>query len=216
MWTEADHPSIEVAARQVLEVCLAGPPTLDAGWLVCIDGPAGAGKTSLGEAVARASRGQVTSVALLHMDDLYEGWQGLGDVAARIRDDILRPLGQGEPGRYRRWDWHADRWAEEHVVDPVALLVLEGVGSGAREYAAAISTLVWVDAPAELRLQRGVERDGETMRAAWEEWQVDEEAHFATQRTIDRATILVDGTGETQPRVVRNRPPAGDGPTPPG
>jgi hypothetical protein len=139
------------------------------------------------------------------MDDLYEGWHGLGDVGARVRDDIVGPLSHDEPGRYRRWDWFADAWAEEHLVDPVSLLLIEGVGAGAREYADAITTLVWVEAPPDLRLARGVERDGEGMRAPWEAWQVSEEALFVAQRTHERADVLVDGTGATPPRL--GRPP---------
>ncbi|MFN8195139.1 MAG: 4-amino-4-deoxy-L-arabinose transferase [Nocardioidaceae bacterium] len=182
----------EAAARLVLDHCLASAPTLGRGRLVCVDGPAGSGKTTLADAVVAASRHRVPSARVLHMDDMYQGWSGLGDVASRIRDGIVVPLGAGLPGRYRRWDWLASAWAEEHVVGPVSLLVVEGVGSGALEYADAIGTLVWVSAPAEVRLARGLERDGEAMLGHWEQWMVDEAAHFAAQRTRERADVVLD------------------------
>ena len=41
------------------------------------------------------------------------------------------------------------------------LLVVEGVGSADSSYDDAITSLVWVEAPRELRVARGVGRDGE-------------------------------------------------------
>jgi len=194
-------PDIARDAAVVLDHALGCAPTLGAGRLICVDGPAGSGKTTLGEAIARLARRRVTSVRLLHMDDMYEGWAGLGDVATRIRDGIIDPLLDGRTGSYRRWDWFAHRWAEEHHVDPVPLLVIEGVGSGSLELADAITTLVWVEAPADLRLARGVERDGESMRADWLTWRESETKLFTAHRTADRADIFVDGTGATPARL---------------
>ncbi|MEZ5095367.1 MAG: 4-amino-4-deoxy-L-arabinose transferase [Nocardioides sp.] len=182
----------------VLGHSLARPPTLGAGRLVCIDGPAGSGKTTLGDAVVKAASRRVGTVAELHMDDLYEGWAGLGSVTERLTTNVLRPLAQGRPGRYRRWDWLASTWAEEHVVAPVELLVLEGVASAAAAYADLVTTVVWVEADRALRLERGIARDGESMRAEWERWMRAEDALYAAQRTRDRADLLVDGRGELQ------------------
>ncbi len=62
----------DAAAALVVQHALSRPPTLGAGRLVCVDGPAGSGKTSLADAVARRTAAQV-----VHMDDLYGGWDGL-------------------------------------------------------------------------------------------------------------------------------------------
>ena len=71
------------------------------------------------------------------------------------------PLAAGLPGFYRRYDWDRDELAELHAVEPSDLLVLEGVGSGSRELASYRGTLVWVTAGADLRLERGLDRDGD-------------------------------------------------------
>jgi uridine kinase len=183
----------------VLNRCLAGPATLGRGRLVSIDGPAGSGKTTLADALVRGSRGLVPSVGLLHMDDLYEGWSGLQEVTARLSDDLLRPLADGRPGHYRRWDWAAARWAERHVVDPVALLVVEGVGSGGLEVEEWHGVLVWVEAPPEVRVSRGLQRDGEHLRSLWEGWLEGEDNHFAKHKTRDRADVVVDASGRIRP-----------------
>jgi uridine kinase len=196
----SSEPSVSAATvERVLSLCLAAPPTLGTGRLLCIDGPAGSGKTTLADALVAGSRGLVPTVHLVQMDDLYEGWGGLGDVASRVRDDIVEPLAHGRPGRYRRWDWAAGAWAESHTVDPVSLLVIEGVGAGALEYRDRIGTLVWVEAPALVRITRGLVRDGEAMRPEWESWVESEAAHFARQQTRARADLVVDGSGRIMP-----------------
>lgn len=175
-------------------------PTLGAGRLVCVDGPAGSGKTTLGRALAHAAA-EVGTVRLLHMDDMYDGWGGLLRVASRVEADLLRPLAEGRVGRYRRYDWHAGRFAEWRTVEPVDLLVLEGVGSGAASYHSLVTTLVWVEAPRDLRLRRGLARDGEELREQWLRWVDDEEALFRRERTRERADVVVDGS-ESEPAVV--------------
>lgn len=190
--TDDPLPAVVAGAGLALDRCLAAPPTLGRGRLLCVDGPAGSGKTTLADLVLTRAHRRVASVALLHMDDLYEGWRGLGDVASRIHRDLLVPLSQGGSPHYRRWDWRAAAWAERHEVDPVALLVLEGVGSGASAYADLIGTLVWVEAPVDLRLERGLARDGEAMRSRWKGWMADEAALFARDRTRERADVVVD------------------------
>lgn len=178
-------PSDPSVARELLALVLGRPATLGAGRFVAIDGPAGAGKTTLaGELVALAP------ATVVHMDDLYAGWGGLPGVADQL-ETLLRPLATGEPGRYRRYDWHAGAFAETVTVEPSALLVVEGVGSGAAAYDDLRTALAWVEAPHDLRMARGVARDGEAFAAQWERWAHDEAELFARERTRDRADLVV-------------------------
>jgi uridine kinase len=189
----------ERVAELVTTILEGRAATLGGTRLVCVDGPAGSGKSTLGDAVARAAT-RLGSVRLLHMDDMYEGWEGLDrDLTERIDRLLVEPLRHGRPGRYRRFDWALDRFAEWHDVDPVDTLVLEGVGSGASAYDDAITLLVWVEAPAQLRLDRGVDRDSPAVLPRWRRWMEQEDALFASERTRDRADLLVDGTGSRAP-----------------
>jgi uridine kinase len=178
------------AAADVARRLLARPPTLGSGRLVCVDGPAGAGKTTLAADLLEHLPG--LSVALLHMDDVYDGWAGLDAGIGTVATSVVEPLRSGRPGRYRRYDWHAGRFAEEHVVPPADVLVVEGVGSGAAAYQDAVTCLVWVDAPADVRLERAVARDGEQLREHWDAWRALEETVFVRERTRQRADLVVE------------------------
>lgn len=172
----------------------ARPPRLGAVRLVCIDGPAGSGKTTLA-----ARLGDVLGATVLHLDDLYEGWTGLDGVFERLDDQVLTPLAAGRPGRFQRYDWEAGRFAEWRDLPVPEHLVVEGCGSAAGALGDRAVLVAWVEAPIDVRLARGLARDGEQMRAQWLRWQALEDVHFARERTRDRAEVAVDGTTGLEP-----------------
>ncbi len=174
-------------ASQVLELARSRQPTLGPGRLICVDGPAGSGKTTLAEELASLSGAPV-----VHMDDLFEGWGGLAHVSDQL-DTLLPPLASELAGSYRRWDWPAHRWAETVVVPPVPLLVLEGVGSAPLAHAALITVLAWVEVPYDLRVARGLARGGVGVAEHWRQWAVDEQQVFTRERTRERADLVLDG-----------------------
>jgi uridine kinase len=184
-------PFADLAAELVARV-LALPPTLGTGRLLCIDGPSGSGKTTLATAVRRAARPALADdVAVMHMDAVYDGWDGLAAGMATVASDVVGPLREGRCGRYRRYDWHEGRFAEEHLVRPRALLVVEGVGAGNPAYADATTLLVWCDAPADVRLQRALARDGVETREQLLRWHAGEQEMFARERIRDRADVVL-------------------------
>ena len=168
----------------------AAPAGLAAMRLVCVDGPAGSGKTTLAAALAPHLGAQV-----LHMDDLYEGWTGLEQGPERLREWVLEPLVQGTPGRYRRYDWGLGRYVERHTVPLGDFLVVEGVGSASLLAEPFAPFVVWVEAPDDVRLARGIARDGEAMAEQWRRWMVAEAEHHRVNRTRERADVVLDGEG---------------------
>jgi uridine kinase len=167
----------------------AAPPRCGATRLVCIDGPSGSGKTTLAARLAAALGGP----PVLHMDDIYPGWDGLAASVPLLHDQVVTPLVAGRSAGYRRYDWHRGAFAEAHDLGSPALLVVEGAGCGARVIANRAVLLVWIEAPREERFRRGIARDGETYRPHWERWARQEAAHFAAESTARRADVRVDG-----------------------
>ncbi|MGZ5399257.1 MAG: uridine kinase family protein [Nocardioides sp.] len=175
-------------AAAVLGLAHSRPPTLGRGRLVCIDGPGGSGKTTLASDLLRLD----PIATVIHADDLLEGWEGLPGLAETL-ESLLRELAADRTGRWRRWDWISDGWAEWNEVTPGGLLVLEGVGTGSPAYADLVTVLVWVEAGPGVRLERGLARDGEELRASWLRWREAEDLLHATDLTAERADVRVDG-----------------------
>lgn len=153
--------------------------------VVAIDGPSGSGKSTLADRVAAH-----TGAAVLRLEDLYRGWHGLDSTGPIVRD-VLARIAVGEAGTAHRWDWSADRPGEELTFPPVPLLILDGVGSGARLLRPFLSLLVWIDGPAEVRRRRAIERDGDTYAPWWETWAEQERRHFAREGTFAHADCRV-------------------------
>ncbi len=179
--------AVGAAARRVR----AAVPRLGRTRLVCVDGPAGSGKTTWAGGLA-AALGPGTTV--LHMDDLYAGWTPTG-AFARLAAGVLRPLAEGRPGAFHRFDWAAGHFERAATPVPVPeVLVVEGCGSCPRAADPWAVLRVWVEAPRALRLARGLARDGAEHEGHWRRWQEREPVLFAAEDTRARADLLVDGT----------------------
>lgn len=187
-------------ADDLVARALAGPPRLGRVRVVCVDGPAGSGKTTTAARLAASARAAGVHVEVVHLDDLYEGWSGLGgSLWPRLAAQVLEPLRRGLPGRFQRYDWLAarfDDWVDVPVPD---LLVVEGCGSAPRAADPVAGLRIWVEAPDALRLERGLARDGAAARPHWERWMQDEAVHFARERTRERADVLLDAFGSPLP-----------------
>ncbi|MCL8027520.1 uridine kinase family protein [Nocardioides bruguierae] len=182
-------------------MALARPAQAPTPRVLALDGRSGAGKTVLADRVVAVAGDRGLRTALVHMDDLYEGWEGLPGSAPRLAG-LLAPVAEGRTGTCPRWDWHAGTWQGEVVVPPVDLVVVEGVGSGTRLLDGLRTLLVWLEAPVPVRRERGLARDGDAFAPWWDAWAAAEEAHLAAEDTTARADVLVDGTGSAAP-VVR-------------
>ncbi|HEX7739161.1 MAG TPA: 4-amino-4-deoxy-L-arabinose transferase [Marmoricola sp.] len=169
----------------IVATATARPPTLGSARLICIDGPAGSGKTTLATAVAAHTAGHV-----VHMDDLYPGWSGMDGADAEVAS-LLEPLARDEAGSYRRFDWEQDAYAERVWVPPTPYLILEGVNSGNRRWARWCTVLAWVEADEATRLARGIARDGEGVRGRWEQWMLEETDLYSREATRARADLTM-------------------------
>jgi uridine kinase len=155
-------------------------------YLVGIGGHGGAGKTTLARRFAGA---QIVSTD--------EFWNGSGFDLSRLEAEVIRPLRAGHEVRFHGFDWARQKpFDDERVVSPTGVVVIEGVCALHRDFRDAYDLRIWVDAPREVRLARGLARDGEESRDKWENvWMPREEAYVARDEPVSSAHLVVDGTG---------------------
>lgn len=154
--------------------------------VLAVDGRSGAGKTVLAEVVGAGLGAPVVS-----LEFLYGGWDGLEHGIDLLVSQVLEPLAHGRVARVPRFDWVAREWAQPVVLEPPEILIVEGVGAGARRAVEYESLLVWLEAPPSLRKKRALERDGDVLAPHWEQWAAQEEAMLARERTPERADVII-------------------------
>ena len=178
------------AIAEALRVIGEAQPRCGDTKVVAIDGPSSAGKTYFVAALVE----RIPSAYVLHMDDMYPGWDGLQQAVADLHDQILAPIARGEQAAYRQWDWEHGRYAGWQSLPATRLLLVDGVGSGAGRNADLESVLIWLEADRDVRFRRGIERDGESYLRHWERWAAHEEALFLADATRDRADLIMNTT----------------------
>jgi uridine kinase len=157
--------------------------------LVLVDGPSGAGKTTLAYALAGT-----VPVELVHTDDLVDGWDDQFTYWNRLERLVLGPIRAGRPGRYQAYDWYQGRFDGDPIEVPAAgVLVVEGVGAGRARARAQASLSLFVDAPLAVREARSLARDGPAMQDHLREWRRREDLHFAADATRWCCDLVVDG-----------------------
>ncbi|PKV81059.1 cytidylate kinase-like protein [Nocardia fluminea] len=113
-------------------------PRLGSTKLVAVDGPGGAGKSTLATQLAAAC-----TATLLHTDD-FASWDNQFDWWPRLEQQILSPIARGRAGRYQRYDLGHKDFGGWHDVAPPAVLILEGVSAARAAVRDRLSLLVWV------------------------------------------------------------------------
>lgn len=160
--------------------------------LIAVDGRSGSGKTAFAARLRRFLAGAV----VIEVDD-FLNWSDLNDWWLRLENEALAPLLAGDPARFRTRDWNTDPlgkgldgWRE---VDPAHTIIVEGVTSSRASIADKLSMSFWVEAPPDVRMARGIARDGEAMRPFWQDWMRLEDEFFALDDAPGRATYLIAG-----------------------
>ena len=154
--------------------------------VIAIDGRSGAGKTSLATEL-----GAELDAPVVALEYLYGGWDGLERGIDLLVSEVLEPLANGKTAAVPSYDWFARAWGPACLLEPPELLIVEGVGAGARRAAAYESTLIWIEAPALVRKKRALDRDGETFAAYWDMWAAQEDTMLDREQTPARADIVL-------------------------
>jgi dephospho-CoA kinase len=150
--------------------------------VLLIDGRSGSGKTELAAAiVATWDLAQV-----VHMDDLYPGWDGLERGSALVPEALRR-------GHFEPWDWHAGRRSGHRVLDLSRPVVVEGVGALSAASRELADFAIWVETDDATRRARALARDGEAFAPHWDRWAAQERSFFDREQSPALADAVVFG-----------------------
>jgi uridine kinase len=171
----------EVAARE--------PPSGMTTKVVAVDGAGGAGKSTF----AKRLSAFLDDAAIVHTDD-FASWDDPIDWWPRLVELVLEPLAANAPlVRFEATAWEEGRAREWIELRRAPVLILEGVTASRVAFRPYLTYSVWIDTPPELRLARGLERDGSGSRARWQAWMAAEEAYRIRERPDEHADIVVSG-----------------------
>jgi uridine kinase len=178
---------VSAAAEAVLRLLEElGGAHRPAGQVLCIDGRAGTGKSTLAAEISAAQ----DRVRTVHTDDVCPGWDGLASVPDLLAA-VLEPVAGGRPGEYVRYDWVLEAPGETVVVPPGGLVVVEGLGAGARSLRPWRTALVWLEAPLETRRRRALDRDGDTFAPYWDQWAAAEQSYLDSEADREFADLVL-------------------------
>lgn len=160
--------------------------------IVGVDGPQGSGKSTLGARIATR-----IGAPLIQMDD-FVSWEDLVGWWPRCEVQVLTPLLSGTDAHYQVRDWKNDEFGHSlngwKTVTWSPVVVLEGLTCTRAAVTDRLAYRIWVEAPDEVRLRRGLERDGETHRQLWMDSMRVERQFFTADATAARADLRVNGS----------------------
>jgi uridine kinase len=155
--------------------------------LIAIDGRAGAGKTTLAARFYKELSVDKT-VGIIHMDDLYNGWEkALDEGLTKTLESIVKSHHNNVAFEIEIFNWQSLSFDSKREINPVDVLILEGVGAGQKVVRDAGATLYWLDIDAEVGIARVLNRDGNQIAPQMKQWQIVQEIHFMQDKTRENA-----------------------------
>ena len=171
--------------------------------IIGIDGYGGSGKSTLAARIGD----HISLTEVVSYDDLYlpENLRpdflasplGIADAYdwQALQNGVLGPFRHGVTCEYPVLDWDTQERSTATVSANTRILIVEGVSCMRPELRELYDFRVWVHAPYEVRLARGITRDGEEMRGEWvERWMPAEEIYLNACNPESQVHLSVEGT----------------------
>jgi len=177
---------LQTLKKETLELDLNMP-------IILIDGRACSGKSTFAKELQNLLFIEGESLPrVIHMDDLYLGWDGLTEGVDYLKRMILQPLLSKGTDSWQEYDWELAKrnsWREFSGGTP---LILEGCGA-INNFTASIANIsVWLDVPEDVRKARWFERDGERFKDYFDMWSAQELDFIAQEHPEDLANYSFD------------------------
>lgn len=188
--------SFKELAQQIVSV-----PSKHRQRIVAIDGGGGAGKTTFASYLQEAIAGSV----VVKIDDFYRPPQLRTPLLStkiinpnfdwdRLRTSVLEAVKENQEIRYQHYDFKAGTLSGEIISIPSDVtIIVEGVWSLQEAFRDFYDYCIWLEAPSDVRMERGVARDGEEYRKVWEEeWIPIDESYKEIYKPHLQADCVID------------------------
>jgi len=171
---------------QVLDLIDRGKQTP----IILIDGRAGSGKSTFAEKLQQQLfRDGESAPRVIHMDAIFEGWDGLSLGADYLVRFILNPLARGETSSWQDWSWvrnERSTWREFSGGTP---LIVEGCGSLTERSKAHADISIWLEASEETRRERWLVRERHLDK--FDFWAAQELDFYAREKSQSLADLVI-------------------------
>jgi uridine kinase len=177
---------IEKISSQVLELIDRANQTP----IVLIDGRAGSGKSTFVEALQQQLvRDGESAPRVIHMDNIFEGWDGLALGSDYMVRFILQPLARQETASWQDWSWVKNQRSSWREFSGGTPLIVEGCGSLTERSKEHADISIWLEASEEVRRERWIQRERHLEK--FDFWAAQELDFYAREKSQSLADLVI-------------------------
>jgi uridine kinase len=177
---------IEKISSQVLELIDRGNQTP----ILLIDGRAGSGKSTFAESLQQQLfRDGESAPRVIHMDNIFEGWDGLALGSDYMVRFILQPLARRETASWQDWSWVKNQRSSWREFSGGTPLIVEGCGSLTERSKEHADISIWLEASEETRRERWIQRERHLEK--FDFWAAQELDFYAREKSQSLADLVI-------------------------
>ena len=177
---------IEKISSQVLELIDRGNQTP----IILIDGRAGSGKSTFAEQLQQQLfRDGESAPRVIHMDNIFEGWEGLALGSDYMVRFILQPLARQETASWQDWSWVKNQRSSWREFSGGTPLIVEGCGSLTERSKEHADISIWLEASEETRRERWIQRERHLEK--FDFWAAQELDFYAREKSQSLADLVI-------------------------
>jgi uridine kinase len=177
---------IQKISSQVLELIDRGNQTP----IILIDGRAGSGKSTFAESLQQQLfRDGDSAPRVIHMDNIFEGWDGLALGSDYMVRFILQPLARQETASWQDWSWVKNQRSSWREFSGGTPLIIEGCGSLTERSKEHADISIWLEASEETRRERWIQRERHLEK--FDFWAAQELDFYAREKSQSLADLVI-------------------------
>jgi uridine kinase len=177
---------IEKISSQVLKLIDRGNQTP----IILIDGRGGSGKSTFAEKLQQQLfRVGESAPRVIHMDNIFEGWDGLALGSDYMVRFILQPLARRETASWQDWSWVKNQRSSWREFSGGTPLIVEGCGSLTERSKEHADVSIWLEASEETRRERWIQRERHLEK--FDFWAAQELDFYAREKSQSLADLVI-------------------------